>query len=183
MPSMANIGEKVGFAPRWQAMDGSLLQAPTLSQKISGEGKKHGQGGEAAANSICGRQWIPLEIVVVGANVHDSRLIEQTLKNALAMGGDFWGENERHLCLDRGYDYERVSVEVYVDGFEEHLRRRQEEQTEKQEHPPRRWIVECIFAWLKGFQSIRTRFAATSRISSEWCILRALASFGEKFNK
>ena len=33
---LAEYGEKVGIETRWQAMDGSLLQAPTRSQKISG---------------------------------------------------------------------------------------------------------------------------------------------------
>ena len=52
---------------------------------------------------------IPLAIVIVGTNVHNSQLIEQTLENAVVMGGHFLGEGERYLCLGRGYAYERVS--------------------------------------------------------------------------
>ena len=33
---LAEYGEKVGVDAQWQAMDGTLLQAPTRSQKISG---------------------------------------------------------------------------------------------------------------------------------------------------
>lgn len=33
---LAEYGEKVGVDAHWQAMDGTLLQAPTRSQKISG---------------------------------------------------------------------------------------------------------------------------------------------------
>jgi len=33
---LAEHGEKVGIKTRWQAMDSSLLQTPTPSQKISG---------------------------------------------------------------------------------------------------------------------------------------------------
>ena len=40
------------------------------------------------------------------------------------MGGWFLGSAVRHLCLDTGYDYPRVSEEVYVNGFEEHIRSR-----------------------------------------------------------
>ncbi len=32
---LAEYGEKVGVDAQWQAMDGTLLQAPTRSQKIS----------------------------------------------------------------------------------------------------------------------------------------------------
>ena len=69
-------------------------------------------------------QCIRLVETVTGANVHDSRLIEATLKNSREMGGWFLGSAVRHLCLDKGYDYPRVSEEVYVNGFEEHIRSR-----------------------------------------------------------
>ena len=36
-------------------------------------------------------QGIPLGVTVTGANVHDSRLIEATLKNSREMGGWFLG--------------------------------------------------------------------------------------------
>ena len=69
-------------------------------------------------------QGIPLGVTVTGANVHDSRLIGATLKNSREMGGWFLGAEVRHLCLDKGYDYPRVSEEIYVNGFEEHIRSR-----------------------------------------------------------
>lgn len=103
-------------------------------------------------------QGIPLGVTVTGANVHDSRLIEATLKNSREMGGWFLGSAVRHLCLDKGYDYPRVSEEVYVNGFEEHIRSRGEEVRDRWRTPARRWVVERTFAWLKGFRSLRTRY-------------------------
>ena len=103
-------------------------------------------------------QGIPLGVTVTGANVHDSRLIGATLKNSREMGGWFLGAEVRHLCLDKGYDYPRVSEEVYVNGFEEHIRSRGEEVREGRRNPARRWVVERTFAWLKGFRSLRTRY-------------------------
>lgn len=97
-------------------------------------------------------------MTVTGANVHDSRLIEATLKNSREMGGWFLGSAVRHLCLDKGYDYPRVSEEVYVNGFEEHIRSRGEEVRDRWRTPARRWVVERTFAWLKGFRSLRTRY-------------------------
>ena len=97
-------------------------------------------------------------MTVTGANVHDSRLIGATLKNSREMGGWFLGAEVRHLCLDKGYDYPRVSEEIYVNGFEEHIRSRGEEVREGRRNPARRWVVERTFAWLKGFRSLRTRY-------------------------
>ena len=106
-------------------------------------------------------QGIPLGVTATGANVHDSRLIGATLKNSREMGSWFLGADVRHLCLDKGYDYPRVSEEVYVNGFEEHIRSRGEEVQERRRHPAHRWVVERTFAWLKGFRSLRTRYCCS----------------------
>ena len=127
-------------------------------------------------------QGIPLGVTVTGANVHDSRLIEATLKNSREMGGWFLGSAVRHLCLDKGYDYPRVSEEVYVNGFEEHIRSRGEEVRDRWRTPARRWVVERTFAWLKGFRSLRTRYCfVTSSILWGYLTLLWPVSFGENW--
>ncbi len=108
-------------------------------------------------------QGIPLGVTVVGANAHDSRLIEAPLKNSCEMGAWFLGGEERHLCLDKGYDYERVHREVYINGFEEHIQSRKEEQEMSEGKAARRWVVERTLAWLKGFRSVRTRYCRRLR--------------------
>ena len=74
------------------------------------------------------------------------------------MGGWFLEAEVRHLCQDKGYDYQRVREEVYVNGFEKHIRSRGEEVRERRRNPARCWVVERTFAWLKGFRSLRTRY-------------------------
>ena len=71
-------------------------------------------------------------------NHDDSRLIGATLKNSREMGGWFLGAEVRHLCLDKRYDYPRVSEEVYANGFDEHIRSRGEEVREGWRTPARR---------------------------------------------
>lgn len=71
------------------------------------------------------------------------------------------GSTVRHLYLDKGYDYPRVSEEVYVNGFEEHIRSRRKEVRDRWKTPARRWVVERTFAWLKGFRSLRTRYCCS----------------------
>ncbi len=78
------------------------------------------------------QEGIPLGVLVVGANVHDSRLVGLTIEN----NRDFISIFEvcadgHHLCLDKGYDYPRVYEEVYTYGLEPHIRSRGEEKVEK----------------------------------------------------
>lgn len=127
-------------------------------------------------------QGIPLGVTVTGTNVHDSRLLGATLDNSCEMGARFLGESEAHLCLDKAYDCERVYIEIYVNGFTEHIRSRGEENTSRcSQYSPRRWVVERTFAWLRGFRSLRTRYCCYLRnfislvyISCACIILRKL---------
>jgi len=101
---------------------------------------------------------MPLGAVVVGANVHDSRLVGATFEQVFAVyEAQGLGETPDNLCLDKGYDFERVRLEVNENGLKPHIRSRGEEIEEKS-HPARRWVVERTFAWLKGFRGIRTRY-------------------------
>lgn len=104
---------------------------------------------------------IPIGILVVGANVHDSRLVGLTLEENIEIVNRYDVCLGLHnLCLDKGYDFDRVHGEAFVYGFEPHIRSRGEERLEQQEklHQPRRWVVERTFAWLKGFRAVRTRY-------------------------
>lgn len=103
-------------------------------------------------------QGIPLGVTATGVNVHDSRPIGATLKNFREMCGWFLEAEVRPLCLNKGYDYPRASEEVHADGFEEHIRSWGEEVRKRRRNSARREVVEGIFAWLKGFRSLRTRY-------------------------
>lgn len=107
------------------------------------------------------QKGIPLGSVVVGANVHDSRLLGFTLECNSDIASRFGVcSGQYHLCLDKGFDYERVEEEAFVYGFQAHIRSRGEEKIDQDEktHPARRWVVERTIAWLKGFRGIRTRY-------------------------
>ena len=58
--------------------------------------------------------------------MHDSPLIEASLKDSQEIGEWFLDAADAlHLCLDKGYVPARVSEEVYVNGFKEHVRSRE----------------------------------------------------------
>lgn len=100
----------------------------------------------------------PFGVIVTGANIHDSRLVGATFEQVFAVfETQGIGSRPDNLCLDKGYDFERVRLEVRENGMKPHIRSRGEEIEEKS-HPARRWVVERTFAWLKGFRAIRTRY-------------------------
>ena len=103
---------------------------------------------------------IPLGIVLVGAQVHDSRLVSPTVAADLLLRPAPTPDQPQHLCLDKGYDYARVEVEVNDHGYIPHIRRIGEETMAdgKKTQPARRWVVERTIAWRKGFRAIRTRY-------------------------
>lgn len=131
------------------------------------------------------QKGIPLGSVVVGANVHDSRLVGFTIERNCETAVHFEiCSGHFHLCLDKGYDYVRVEEEVYEYGFESHIRSRGEEKLDQEEkiHPARRWVVERTIAWLKGFRGIRTRycrylrnFEASVKLACAIIVFRRLA--------
>lgn len=101
---------------------------------------------------------MPLGAAIVGANVHDSKLVTATFEESLSIfESQGLGEVPDGLCLDKGYDFDRVRKEVKENGLTPHIRSRGEEIAEKT-HPARRWVVEHTIAWLKGFRAIRTRY-------------------------
>lgn len=162
------MGNRSGSIPNGRQWTVPCCKRQRALKKTAAEGlgrnpTDRGRSGSKLHLHVDG-QGIPLGVVVVGANVHDSHLIGATLENSCQMGAWFLGAQEAHLCLDRAYDCERVHIEVYVNGFTAHIRGRGEEKSS--EHPqdtPRRWVVERTFAWLRGFRGLRTRYCCYLR--------------------
>ncbi|WP_295607515.1 IS5 family transposase [uncultured Lamprocystis sp.] len=150
----------------WQAMDGTLVQAPVRGQTrcLAAEGlgpnpTDRGRSGSKLHLHV-DQHGIPLGIALVGANVHDSRLVSPTLVLDILPRPTPNAAHPQHLCLDKGFDYARVDAEVVGHGYLPHIRRIGEEKTMRggTTQPARRWVVERTIAWLKGFRAIRTRY-------------------------
>ncbi|MBF0135324.1 MAG: transposase [Magnetococcales bacterium] len=81
---------------------------------------------------------IPLGIELVGANVHDSRLIGSTL-NLMAIDRPIPTQDQpQNLCSDKGYDYARVDRKMIIHGYQPHIRRIGEEKldvNQEKKHP------------------------------------------------
>ena len=74
----------------------------------------------------------PLSVVVAGANVHNTKLLRQTLENIVVGRPDGPGTSPENLCLDKGYDNPTGRAAAGDGGYRAHLRRIGEEKLDGQ---------------------------------------------------
>ena len=101
-----------------------------------------------------------MSLVVAGANVHDTKLLDMTLDGIVV---ERPGTGIEHLCLDKGYDNPTGHEAVAAHGYRGHIRRIGEEKlddTGVKRHPARRWVVDA--PWL-GYPSAERSWSGTTR--------------------
>lgn len=69
----------------------------------------------------------PLAVVVAPANVHDTKLLHQTIEAIVVERPKPTKNNPQHLCLDKAYDNPTGEQAVGEHGYQEHIRRIGEE--------------------------------------------------------
>jgi putative transposase len=100
-------------------------------------------------------------LAVEGANRHDMKLAQETIKNMAVERPEPTPEQEQNMCLDKGYDYDEVRDILRAFGFTAHIRSRGEEaKLIKQEagKKARRWVVERTHSWMNRFRRILIRW-------------------------
>lgn len=165
--------ETQGIKWEWQSMDGGIIQAPTrqaggASAKEEALGRNPTDRGRQGSklHILVDQDGIPLGVEVVGANIHDSRLISSTLRTMPIERPQVTKNSPQHLCLDKAYDFQRVREKVIAHKFHPHIRRIGEEKfddTNERKCPARRFVVERTIAWFKGFRALRTRYTCKGR--------------------
>ena len=102
-----------------------------------------------------------MSIVVAGANVHDTKLLESTLEAIVVERPVPTEAAPQRLCLDKGYDNPTGREAARQHGYEAHIRRIGEEKLDasgEKEHPTRRWVVERTLGWLSKCRSLLVRY-------------------------
>lgn len=101
-------------------------------------------------------------MVVSGANTHDKRLVEPTLKSfAVRRPRPKPRGRKQRFCGDKGYDYADTRALVRRWGYTLHIKSRGEEAKALRSNPrfrARRWVVECTHSWLNRFRRILIRW-------------------------
>ena len=104
---------------------------------------------------------VPIGLAVDGANRHDSKMVEATIQSIPVARPKPTRRNRQGMCLDKGYDYDRVRELLAEFGYTAHVRARGEEaQAIKREagFKSRRWVVERTHSWMNRFRRILTRW-------------------------
>ena len=65
--------------------------------------------------------------MVAGANVHDTKLLRQTLESVVVSRPEVAGKTPENLCLDKGYDNPTGRGATATCGYQAHIRRIGEE--------------------------------------------------------
>ena len=100
-------------------------------------------------------------MVVAGANVHDTKLLELTLESVVVERPDSGDRRPQHLCLDKGYDNPTGHGAVATHGYRGHIRRIGEEKLDakgEKRYPALRWVVERNLSWLSKCRGILLRY-------------------------
>jgi putative transposase len=105
----------------------------------------------------------PLAVVVAGANVHDAKMLADTIAAVVVARPPREREvpDAPHLCLDKGYDNPSGRGAAEGGGYVPHVRRIGEEKFDahrRKRHPARRWVVERTIAWLNRCRAILVRY-------------------------
>lgn len=145
---------------QWQAVDGRMGKARFGGDKVGRNPTDRGKAGTkiSLATEAGGR---PLGITIAGANVHDTKLLAQTLNAIVVARPLSTTEAPQHLCLDKGYDNPTGHAATEAAGYVPHIRRIGEEKLDEngdKKYPARRWVVERTLAWLSKCRAILVRY-------------------------
>ena len=102
----------------------------------------------------------PLAIVVKGANVHDSLLLQDALESVIVEPPDP-RKHPQNLCLDKAFSGAPSDATARVFGYEPHIRQIGEEKKDIKGHKTkkaRRWVVERTIGWLNRCRGILIRY-------------------------
>jgi len=105
-------------------------------------------------------QGVPIGVAVAGANVHDQKLVEETLVGIPVRRPRPTTDAAQHLCADKGYDAEAVRRVAKRRRYIAHI-------PKKGDDPPpakhrggkaRRWVVERTHSWTNRARRLLVRW-------------------------
>ena len=100
------------------------------------------QAGDQAQYPRRGQRWAT-EHRGGPANVHDTKLLEVTLRSVVVERPRPSEDRPQHLCLDKGYDNPTGHQTVSENDYQPHIRRIGEEKLDasgQKRYPARRWV-------------------------------------------
>ena len=148
--------------PEWVFTDGSYVRAHQHACGARrGEERAIGRscGGLTTKIHICAdAHGNPIDFKITGGEVHDSKVAEQLIEVV---------EEAEYFIADKGYDSDAIRDKAKEAGMKPVIPRRSNSEKPNPEFDSHiyrlRHLVENLFARLKHFRSITTRFEKLSR--------------------
>jgi putative transposase len=100
-------------------------------------------------------------VVIAGTNVHDTKLLGETLDSIIIERPAITPDAPQHLCLDKAYDNPTGHEETEKRDYTPHIRRIGEEKLDEnneKSYPARRWVMERTLGWLSKCRAILVRY-------------------------
>ena len=145
---------------KWQAADGAMGKARFGGDLIGPNPTDRGKHG-TKRSILVEASGGPLAVVIAGANVHDTKLLEATIEAIVVDRPAPTSENPQHLCLDKAYDNPTGHRTVENQKYVAHIRRIGEEklnQNKEKRYAAHRWVVERTLAWLSKCRALLIRY-------------------------
>jgi putative transposase len=169
--------------------DGTITKAPLGGQGTGPNPTDRSKSGTKRSILVDGN-GIPLAVAVAGANRHDMKLAEPTLKN-IVIERPRPTKKKKHpqnICLDKAYDFPEVDELVADWGYTGHIARRGVDQSKRKRIPgyrARRWVVERTNSWMNRFRRLLIRwekkkenYVAMLHIACAWITYQQTGIFG-----
>ena len=102
----------------------------------------------------------PVAVVVKGANVHDSLLLQDALEAVIVQPPNPY-KHQQHLCLDKAFSGAPSDATARVFGYQPHIRQIGEEKKDtkgRKRRKARRWVVERTIGWLNRCRGVLIRY-------------------------
>src|ERR1700756_4972850 len=105
-----------------------------------------------------------LSVALTGANRHDMKMLGTLLDGCVVAAPEADRGVERHLCLDRGYDYAKCRDAAATRGYTAHIPAKASALTplpppgDPERHSPRGGVVEVSHSWFNRFRRVLVRW-------------------------
>jgi putative transposase len=168
-------------------MDAAMTKAPLGGEKKGKNPTDRAKLGTKRSLLTDG-SGVPLGVTVSGANVHDKRLVRETLESIPIERPKPTKKKPQNICQDKGYDYPDVRELVAEYGYTAHIPVRGADQAKRKKTPgyrARRWVVERTHSWFHRFRRLLIRwekkvanYEAFLHFACVWVTYRAAGVLG-----
>ncbi len=146
------------------------------ARQKGGPGEAEATGANPTDRAKCGGKrhlltegrGIPIATIRSGANRTDMKKLADLLDAKVIADpltdAEIAARVKRHLCLDRGYDYDACREAASARGYTPHIPPKRSAEHplpppgHSDRHPPRRWVVEVAHSWFNRFRRLLVRW-------------------------